>query len=556
MSSDRLDRDLPEDLTDDLLAFGDTLAHHVGEPVRPSFDAETELEAGPVTVPLTMEVSRTNRAVWLAAAALMLVAAGFGLGRLWPAGDGSIDSTGPTDAGETVPDTGDADGSDERDPSTDPDPDADTEDSTASTPPPDTPSTITAVDGTVLAIVDDVDTLAARTPVNDPPLVDQGDVVARAVLLELVRLGIFDLEGGAAIAERLVSEGLVITTTYDPAAEALAASAIAELHPEGDRTDEVAVLTIDNRTGAIVATASSEPTSVLIDGLRQPGSTFKPMVLATLFEQGFHPDDLVDGSGPCSFDLSEGQDATQGGPYIVAGQPETGLRSLRAVTLSSNNCAFVRLGIAAGLDQVVSITEELGISTLPPQAGDFLSFPLGVTEVNGVELASAYATFVNGGVHRSPWLVAEVSDRDGEVLYRRDQADNEGRAVLSAETAAMMTAVLEDNITSGTGTRARLSGDHRAAGKTGTTGDFVDAWFVGSTARYTTVVWVGDPDSTATPIRMPDWTSFGGALPAAVWGRYNDELHRGLEPEPFPDATPLEDREPTTLVADNEIPAE
>lgn len=527
MSSDRFDSDgfdgaLHVDLAGDLGAFGDTLAHHADEPIRPLADALAELGAGPPTVPLTMEVSRTNRAAWFVAAALVLVAAGLGLGRLGRSTD--------------------------RDPGTG--------EPAITTPAPGLPSTITAADGTVLATVDDVEALAARTPENGPPLADQGDVVARAVLLELVRLGIFDLEGGEAIAGRLVSDGLTITTAYDPAAGASAMSAIAELHPEGERADEVAVLTIDNRTGAIVALASSEPTSVLVDGLRQPGSTFKPMVLASLFEQGFHPDDLVESAGPCSFALPDDQDATQSDPYTVAGRPGQGLRSLRAVTLSSNNCAFVRLGIAAGLDQVVTTTQDLGVSTLPAQADGLFSFPLGVTAVNGVELAGAYATFANGGVHRSPWLVTEVVDRDGQVLYRRDRAEDEGRAVLTAETAAMMTTVLEDNITSGTGTRAQLSGGHRAAGKTGTTQDFVDAWFVGSTARYTTVVWVGDPAEAIGPpsaIEIPGWSSVGGGLPAAIWGRYNDELHRDLEPLPFPEAPSLDDREPVTLAADNEI---
>ncbi len=569
MSSDRFesdgDRPLDGDLATHLLAFGDTLVDHVDQPIRPSGDAisnavtaaadglavevdaaDDELDVDSVAVPLTMEVSRTNRAVWLAAAALVLVAAGFGLGRLWPTSEPSTDAT------ESGPDAeGDTEIEDDAGPTDGLDPDEQGQPTTP-TPAPDAPSTITAADGTTLATIDDEAAL-----IDSPDLVidDDGDPLARLVLGELHRLEVF---GPATtreeVADRLVADGLTITTAYDPAAAALARDAINDLHPEGDRPDEVAVLTVDNRTGAIVALASSEPTAVLVDGVRQPGSTFKPFVLATLFEQGFQPDDLVDANGPCTFELP---DALGGGPYTVGGS-ERGVESLRAAMLASNNCAYVRLGIVAGLDQVVDTAQDLGITTLPSEAGEFFSLPLGVTEVHGVELVGAYASFVTGGVHRTPWLVTEVLDRDGEVLFRRDQDTEPARQVLSPETAALMTSVLEDNVTSGTGVRAQLGGGHRAAGKTGTTNEATDAWFVGSTARYTTAVWVGDPDQFGlpAPIQIPGWSSFGGALPAAVWGRYNDELHVGLEPEPFAEPPAPQDREPITLVADHEVPAE
>lgn len=538
---------MSSDLLAELEAYGATLADQVDQPIRPvdrsltagpgvvgDDGAATGLEPDPgVTVPLTMEARRSNRGLWLAAAALLLVVAGFGLGRLWPAGDGSIDSTGsPDDRTEAELDGTDEDG-------LPPD-----EGETAPVPPPDRPSTITAADGAVLALADNPDTVADRPPGADrveptagdlaiPALDDQGDVLIRGVLDELVRLEVFGSETREEVADRLLTDDLTITTAYDPSAQAMAEAAIAELHPEGDRPDEVALLTIDNRTGAIVAVASSSPTSVLIDGLRQPGSAFKPIVLATLFEQGYQPLDMVSADGPCQF---ADPDQEQLGAYTVGGAPR-GIQSVRAVTLSSNNCAFARLGQAAGLDQVAAMAEDLGVTTLPDDAGQLLSLPLGVTVVNGAELAGAYATFGNGGVHRTPWLVAEVTDRDGTVLYRREGPATTGRQVLSEETAALVAAVLEENVLAGTGIRASLPDGRAVAGKTGTTSGFIDAWFVGFTPSYTTVAWLGDPESTIEPIQLPGWNSFGGGLPTAIWGRYNEQLHQGIAPESFP-ATP------------------
>lgn len=328
--------------------------------------------------------------------------------------------------------------------------------------------------------------------------------------------------------------GLKIYTTFDPAAQAAALKARAELLPETDEGFTVAIATVDTETGAVRAVIGGpeferEKFNLATQGLRQPGSSMKTYVLAALFEAGFSPSDQVRADGPCSFPDSSSRD----GKYTVGGSFR-GRQSIAAVTRSSNNCAFVRLGQVVGNDKVAQVARRLGVSTLPPEAGEFLSLPLGVTEVHPMEMAGAYAALANDGRHNEPYYIDRIEDRDGNVVYEHRPDWTRG---VSQQTARLITEVLESNVNRGTGRNAQVSG-HAAAGKTGTTNDFVDAWFVGYTDYYATAVWLGHPDNATTRIRIPGWNSFGGGLPAAIWGAYMTELHADLEPRAFdePDA--------------------
>ncbi|MGH1494173.1 MAG: penicillin-binding transpeptidase domain-containing protein, partial [Acidimicrobiales bacterium] len=203
---------------------------------------------------------------------------------------------------------------------------------------------------------------------------------------------------------------------------------------------------------------------------------------------------------------------------------------------SSNNCAFVRLGQVVGNDKVAQVSRRLGISTLGPDVGEYLSLPLGVTVVHPMEMASAYAALGNDGKYNAAWYIERVEDRDGNVIYQKEE---DWTRAVSEQTARQVTGVLESNVVRGTGTRARLSNGHAAAGKTGTTNDFVDAWFVGYSDYYSTAVWLGNPDDATTRIRIPGWRGFGGGLPATIWGAFMNEIHADLEPVEFPDAEPV-----------------
>ncbi|MEM9561404.1 MAG: transglycosylase domain-containing protein [Actinomycetota bacterium] len=330
--------------------------------------------------------------------------------------------------------------------------------------------------------------------------------------------------------------GLKIYTTFDPNAQALAEQARADLLPPTEEGFTVAVATVDTHTGAVRAVIGGpeferERFNLATQGLRQPGSSMKTFVLAALFEAGYSPNDVVRADGPCTFPVPGQEDYTVGGRF-------RGRQSLAAVTRSSNNCAFVRLGQVVGNDSVAQVARRLGISTLVPEAGEFLSLPLGVEEVHPMEMAGAYAALANDGKYNEPWYIERVEDRDGNVIYQKP-SDDWTRAV-SQNTGRLVAQVLESNVRSGTGGRAQLpESGHFSAGKTGTTNDAVDAWFVGFTDYYATAVWLGKPDDAETRIDIPGWSSFGGGLPAAIWGAYMDQLHLGLEPVPFPEPEPV-----------------
>ncbi|MEL6983035.1 MAG: penicillin-binding transpeptidase domain-containing protein, partial [Actinomycetota bacterium] len=330
--------------------------------------------------------------------------------------------------------------------------------------------------------------------------------------------------------------GLKIYTTFDPNAQSAAERAREELLPETEEGFTVAIATVETHTGAVRAVIGGpefevDKFNLATQGLRQPGSSMKTFVLAAAFEAGYSPSDVVRADGPCTFPVPGQDNYTVGGRFA-------GRQSLAAVTRSSNNCAFVRLGQVVGNESVAEVARRLGISTLPEAAGEFLSLPLGVTVVHPMEMAGAYAAIANDGEYNEPWYIERVEDRDGNVIYQKDP--NDWTRAISQNSGRLIAQVLESNVQSGTGTRARLTeSGHFAAGKTGTTNDAVDAWFVGFTDYYATAVWLGKPDDAETRISIPGYSSFGGGLPATIWGAYMDELHQGLEPVPFPEPEPV-----------------
>ena len=350
--------------------------------------------------------------------------------------------------------------------------------------------------------------------------------------------------------------GLKIYTTFDPAAQDAALEArelVPDIKencfrdqrrdndPEGDCVPNftVAIATVDSHTGAVRALVGGpdfqrERFNIATQGKRQPGSTMKTYILAALFEQGFTPSDIVRTDRPCSFPNPGGTPD----PYVVDSRfgGGGGVGSIAAATRASNNCSFVRLGRVAGMENVFELAGRLGIDT--SEFDDVPSAPLGTEEITPMDMAGAYSAFANDGIYNEPWYIERVEDRDGNVIYEHRP---DGSRSVGTETARMITEVLEGNVERGTGRRAQVEG-HFAAGKTGTTQDFTDAWFVGYTDYYTTAVWLGDPDQK-TRIKFPEygargWSSsgrggFGGELPSEVWGAFMNAIHEGLEPVPF-----------------------
>jgi len=207
------------------------------------------------------------------------------------------------------------------------------------------------------------------------------------------------------------------------------------------------------------------------------------VVLAAALENGFSPNDTIDGTSPCTISLP-------GSGSYVANNAEAGagVMSLLDATANSVNCAYIRLGVDVGLPKVVDMAHRLGIPA-GVKLGSTPSVSLGTYEVTPLEMASVYATLAADGVHRTPSLVQRINDPSGRALY---QANPISTQAVSPQIARTTTQALQGVVQRGTGTAAQLSG-RPVAGKTGTTDNLANAWFVGYTPHLAAAVWMGSP---------------------------------------------------------------
>jgi penicillin-binding protein 1A len=316
-----------------------------------------------------------------------------------------------------------------------------------------------------------------------------------------------------------VDQDIVVETSIDPALQGAAEQALVEtLTQKGDKfgigQGALVAMTPDGVVRALVGGRNYGESQFnrAVDAKRQPGSAFKPFVYLTALEHGLTPDTVR-------------QDA----PIAVKGwKPENfeheyfGPVTLTQALANSLNTVSVRLTLEVGPDAVVRTAYRLGIdSKLEPNA----SIALGTSEVSPLELVSAYATFANGGLALSPHVVERVRGADGKTLYDRS-AQPLGR-IVDARYVAMMNAMLHETLVSGTARKADLPG-WQAAGKTGTTEDFRDAWFIGYTSHLVTGVWLGNDDNS------PTRKAVGGGLPVEIWSRFMKTAHAGIAPVGLP----------------------
>ncbi|HKD21663.1 MAG TPA: PBP1A family penicillin-binding protein [Rhizomicrobium sp.] len=311
---------------------------------------------------------------------------------------------------------------------------------------------------------------------------------------------------------------LIVHTTLLPRLEDAARKAVAKtLNAKGKKlhASEAAVIVM-KPDGAVTALIGGRDYDESVfnratQAKRQPGSAFKPFVYLAALENGITPNDVRDD-----------------GPVDIDGWTPTnfGGRSYGTVTLSealahSINTVTAGLAQEVGVTTVVDAAHRCGISSdLAPNA----SLALGTSEVTPFELTTAYATFASGGFRIYPYFVTEVDDAGGHVLYKR-QLPKLTR-VIASHVNRDLTGMLYGVVTGGTGRSAAIPG-HEAAGKTGTTQDYHDAWFVGFTADYVASVWVGNDDST------PMKTVTGGSLPATIWHDTMVVAERGMPSTPL-----------------------
>jgi penicillin-binding protein 1A len=382
-----------------------------------------------------------------------------------------------------------------------------------------------------------------------PSKINQFNPEAEDYFVEEVKQALFDDPRLGATREerqnRVFRGGLRIHTTLDPKAQLLATSSrnevLAEVAPDGTPTalvplapDRVsgaprnatgAVVSVEPGTGAVRAMVGgagfeSDKFNVTTQGLRSGGSTFKIFVLMALLENGYLPTDSVNGGGPCTFRDIPGMFPD---PYRVEnfGNSGGGGGTITSQTLRSSNCAYVRLGQIVGIENVIEQARKMGITT---PLEDAVSMPLGTKEVHPIDMAAAVASIAAEGMYNAPYYIDRVEGPDGRVILAHEP---DPRRAASVQSARLATQVLEKNVISGTGTRARIPGQH-AAGKTGTAQNASDGWFVGSTPYLATAVWIGSTtDNESVEIRGTGIT--GGSYPAEIWGRYMRAWHEGLE---------------------------
>ncbi|MBB4005232.1 MAG: transglycosylase domain-containing protein [Aurantimonas endophytica] len=314
-----------------------------------------------------------------------------------------------------------------------------------------------------------------------------------------------------------VKEDVIVETTIDLGLERAAEKAIrATVDGAKQNVSQGALVAVDG-TGAIRAMVGGRDYAQsqfnrAVDAKRQPGSTFKPFVYAAAIEAGWRPETVIE-DGPVRIGnwSPQNYDNRFRGPVTLAD-------ALR----QSLNTVAAKLVEAVGAPAVIEMAGRLGVgSALVENA----SIALGTSEVSLLELTGAFAPFANGGYRATPHLVNRVTSEDGKVLWERGA--EVPPIIVSPEVVGMMNAMMTQVVTSGTGQRAAIDG-WQAAGKTGTTQDFKDAWFVGYTANLVTGVWLGN-DNGANMQKVT-----GGTLPAQAWHAFMVAAHEGLPATPLP----------------------
>lgn len=311
-------------------------------------------------------------------------------------------------------------------------------------------------------------------------------------------------------AEALYKEGLKIYTTLDldmqEAAERSLEANLPDFYTDanGLRQPQGAIVAIDPHNGHILAMVGGRGTDHFnraTQAVRQPGSAFKPFVYIGAVEKGMTPGTIVDDS-----------------PITIAGwSPQnysrtfSGKMTLRHALMNSVNVPAVKVAQEVGMHNILANAENMGISTIVFKGDnndENLAAALGgLTQgVIPLDMASAYGVLANGGVHVEPQAIIRIVDRNGNVL---EENTAKGTQVISQKTAYIVTNMLESAVLHGTGGNAYIG--RPMAGKTGTTDDTKDAWFVGYTPDVATAVWIGDDfDGTLQGLT-------GGTVPAAIW---------------------------------------
>jgi penicillin-binding protein 1A len=348
-------------------------------------------------------------------------------------------------------------------------------------------------------------------------------------------------EYGAATVQ---SGGLKVFTTIDPRLQRFAIQAIKQtLYYSSDPAG--AIVSINPANGAIRAMTEVTPgnsknqVNFLSSAHRQPGSTFKTIVLTTAVAQGINPATTSYLSAPFKYDPS-GTGSCDSNPP-TAWCPETydhtylGTTTIERGTLASDNTVYARLSLDVGPDNIAKMAYRLGVRTdLRAKEGVYVpSMGLGSRVVTPMDMASVYSTLAAGGIYSKPMAIRKVVLPGGKVDTEAGWGEPRRTRAIADWVAAEVTRILEENMTSGTGRGAYFG--RTSAGKTGTTDDYADAWFSGFTPALEATVWIGYPQGEI-PMRYVHGISVSGpTFPATIWRLF---MERAVDHARFPTEFP------------------
>ena len=367
----------------------------------------------------------------------------------------------------------------------------------------------------------------------------QTGILAYPYFTSYVRNQLTDPNGKYAYSTAEVFKGgLTVYTTLDVTLQGYAEEACEKKRKQaGGDPFEVALVAIDPDNGYIKAMVSqgeygSGEGQTMVNMAtgeggsgRQAGSSFKTFTLAAAIEAGIDPETKIDAGR---------QEKFPGWDVHNIGYADYGTRSIASAFAVSSNTAFARLCLSLGPDKVADMAHKLGIESPLEEVG---SITLGTSLVTPLEMADAYATLANGGIHYDPECIERIVDRNGKVIV--DNANPQGERVIDQEVAVATVEVMKGVVTSGTGRAAALwSLGQEAAGKTGTADDYKDNWFCGITPQLSVAIWLGDRADITKAKSIP-----GGVSAASVFSDFLTKALAGQQTEKFPTA----DKKPTYI---------
>jgi penicillin-binding protein 1A len=383
------------------------------------------------------------------------------------------------------------------------------------------------------------DAARANPPTLAPPPKPATIAYHDPYFVEAVRQYLFYKYGEALT----LGGGLNVQTTLVPSQDAAAAAAVAKALPSpGDPS--AAVISVDPSTGYVTgmyggSDFASQQFNLATQGRRQPGSAMKPFVLVAALEKGISPETVY--AAPAHICLPGWLPNCQVSTYL---NEAYGSATLEFATINSINTVYAQLIMQIGPQAVVQVANAMGVPgpawLLPSVAGcrpagspactvQLIAEPslaLGSNDVSPLEMASAYATLADNGVYHAPKFVSKVTDAAGSIL---EQGPSPGVQAVPSGIVTTVDRILHEVVTEGTGTAANLN--RPQAGKTGTTNDYTNAWFVGYTPELATAVWIGYQGSARPLLNVEGVPSMaGGTIPAKLWANYMNAV--------LPPATP------------------